>query len=221
MKLLLFAPRMAPLAHIHTYVDNKASQVWANRGSSKTDLYVGLILRKLSLAESRKHIYTFVGRVPGEDKKMADAALRFTHLPNRKFLSHFRTHSPQSKPWILPPLPSVCRQQLTTMLHNMQSRRVSPQPSSRRTPSPGSNSDATAAGYKFPPTSKALKTPFLSSRFLPVMSILYLYLRKGYLSRINWTSNTSARSVKYSHRWGPTTQATTAWGNSNFGLDVI
>ena len=165
MKLLLFAPRMAPLAHIHTYVDNKASQVWANRGSSKTDLYVGLILRKLSLAESRKHIYTFVGRVPGEDKKMADAALRFTHLPNRKFLSHFRTHSPQSKPWILPPLPSVCRQQLTTMLHNMQSRRVSPQPSSRRTPSPGSNSDATAAGYKFPPTSKALKTPFLSSRF--------------------------------------------------------
>ena len=28
---------------------------------------------------------------------MADAVSRLNHLPDRKFLSHFRTHFPQSK----------------------------------------------------------------------------------------------------------------------------
>ena len=33
MHLLIFALRMAPLAHIHAYVDNMMAHRWANRGS--------------------------------------------------------------------------------------------------------------------------------------------------------------------------------------------
>ena len=36
MQILLFAPRMDSLAHIHTYINNTAEQVWANRASVGT-----------------------------------------------------------------------------------------------------------------------------------------------------------------------------------------
>ena len=36
MQLLIFAPRMAPLAHIHTYINNTTSPGWANRSSVNT-----------------------------------------------------------------------------------------------------------------------------------------------------------------------------------------
>ena len=121
MHLLIFAPRMAPLSHIHTYINNTASQGWSHRGIVSTSSSVGPILWELSLVNRRQHIHTSVGRVPGEDNKMVDAALQITHLPDRKFLSHLRKNFPQSKPWRLLPLLSASRQNLTTMLHNKQS----------------------------------------------------------------------------------------------------
>ena len=51
---------------------------------------------------------------------MEDAASRLTHLPDRKFISNFRTNLPQSKPWSLLPLPSGYKQQLTNILKNKQ-----------------------------------------------------------------------------------------------------
>ena len=36
MQLLIFSPRMAPLAHIHTYINNTAAQGWANKSSFST-----------------------------------------------------------------------------------------------------------------------------------------------------------------------------------------
>ena len=44
MQILIFVPSMAPLAHIHTYVDKTAAQGWANRGSVSTASSVVLIL---------------------------------------------------------------------------------------------------------------------------------------------------------------------------------
>ena len=81
--ILIFAPRMAPLEHIHTYVDNMSAQGWANRGSVSTASSVVPMLRELALAARRQHIHASVGRVLGEDNEMADAALRLTHLPDR------------------------------------------------------------------------------------------------------------------------------------------
>ena len=152
---------------------------------------------------------------------MAEAASWITHLSDRKFLSHFRTHFPQRKPWRLLPLSSACRRNLTTMLHNKRSPRVSPQTSSRKTSTPGTNGSTSAAGYKSPPTSKTFKTPFLSSRFSPSASMPALCLRKGNLSRRNLSRNTSARLVKSLHPWGPTTPSTTSWGSSTFFWDAI
>ena len=98
MHLLLFAPRMVPLAHIHTYIENTAEQGWDNRGSFSTASSVGPILRDIPLAARRKHIHTSGGRMLREDNKMADAASRLIQPRDRKFLSHFLTHFPQSKP---------------------------------------------------------------------------------------------------------------------------
>ena len=65
MQLLIFDPRMAPLAHIHAYVDNMVAKRWANRGSVSTASSVGTTLWELYLAARRKHIHASTGRVPG------------------------------------------------------------------------------------------------------------------------------------------------------------
>ena len=148
---------------------------------------------------------------------MADAVSRLTHLPERQFIYHLHTHFPYSKPWSLLPIPSGCKQQLTTMLHNNQSPRGYLQPFSIKTPPSGANGSASAAGCKSPPTSKTLRNPFPSSKFSPITSLLAFYLCKGNLSRSNLSINTSNQSVKYLHLWGPTTPDTTAWGS--FTLD--
>ena len=129
MQILIFATRMAPLAHIHKYVNNTTAQGWANRCSVSTASSVGTILWELSLVDRRKHIYASIGRVPRGGNNTADAALRLIHLPDRKFLSHFCTNFPQSKPCCMPPLISACRQKLTTMLDNKQSTRGYREPS--------------------------------------------------------------------------------------------
>ena len=36
MQILIFSPRMMPLDHIHTYINNRATQGWANRSSVST-----------------------------------------------------------------------------------------------------------------------------------------------------------------------------------------
>ena len=150
---------------------------------------------------------------------MADAVSRLTHLLDRQFIYHFCTHFPQIKPWRLLPLPSGCKQQLTTVLHNKQSLRGSLQPSSIKTPPPGTNGIASASGFKSPPTSNTLRTPFPSSKFSPSTSIPDFCPCKGNLSRSNQSSNTSARLVKSLHLWGTKTSNTTAWGSSTFGWD--
>ena len=183
MHIMIFALRMVPLAHIHMYINNMASQGWDNRISVIIASSVGPILWDLSLVDRRQHIHASVGRVPGEDNKMSDAASGLTHLPYRKFYFHFRTHFPQSKPWPLLPLGSACRRNLTTMMHNKQSPRVSPQTSSRKTPTPGTNGGTSAAGCTSPSTSKTFKTPFLSSRFSPSASMPAFCPRKGKRSK--------------------------------------
>ena len=117
---------------------------------------------------------------------------------------------------VCPPLPSNYKRQLTIMLLNKQSLRVSMPPSSSKTPPPGANGGTPAAGCKSPPTSRTLRTPLPSSNFLRSASVPDFYSRKGNLSRTNQSSNTSTRSVKSLHPWGPTTPDTTEWGSSAF-----
>ena len=143
MQLLIFTPQMPPLAHIHTYINNTAAQVWSNRDSVSTASSIGPILWDLSLVDMRQHIHNSVVCVPVEDNKMADAASWLTHLLDRKFISHFHTHFPQSKPWRLLPLKSTCKKQLTTMLHNKQSPR-----GSKKMPPPGANGGASTSVCK-------------------------------------------------------------------------
>ena len=94
MQLLLFAPRISPLAHIHAHVDNTASQGWSNRVRVNTASAVGIIMQDIFFVARIQHIHASVGRVPVEENNMADTASRLTHLTNRKFLSHFRTYFP-------------------------------------------------------------------------------------------------------------------------------
>ena len=151
---------------------------------------------------------------------MADAASCLTHLPDRKFLSHFCSNFPQNKPLRLLPLPYNYKRQLTTMLLNKQSLRVSRPPSSRKMLLPGANGGASEAVSKSSQTSKALRTPFPSSRFFPSASVLDFCPRKVNPSRRDQSISTSARSVKYSHPWGTTTSDTTEWERSIFAWDA-
>ena len=60
MQLLIFSPMMAPLVHIHTYVENTAAQGWANRGGIRTASAVGPILRYIALLARRQNIHASV-----------------------------------------------------------------------------------------------------------------------------------------------------------------
>ena len=80
------------MAHIRTYVNNTVSQVWADWGSVSTASLVEPILHELALATRCQNIHAFVGRIPGEDKKMVDATSWLTHIPDRIFLSYYRTN---------------------------------------------------------------------------------------------------------------------------------
>ena len=151
---------------------------------------------------------------------MADAASRLTHLPDRQFISHFLTNFPQSKPWSLPPLPPRCKQQLTTMMQNKQPPRSSMPPYSRKTPPPGANGRASAAGSNFTLNSSTLMTPFPSSIFSPSASVPSFCPCKVNLSRSDRLRNTSAQLVKSLHPWGPTTPGAISWGRSTFGWDT-
>ena len=48
MQILVFALKIAPLAHIHMYIDNMAAQGLANKGSVSTASSVGPILTSAS-----------------------------------------------------------------------------------------------------------------------------------------------------------------------------
>ena len=151
---------------------------------------------------------------------MADAASRLIQLQDRKLLSHFLTHFPQSKPWRLPPLSSAYRRNRTTILHNKQSPRGSHIMSSINAPLPGTNGGNPEAGCKLSPNSKTFNTPFPFSIFYPSAYVPAFCPRKGNLSRRDLSSNTFARLVKSLHPWGPITPTTTEWGSSNFGWDT-
>ena len=94
-QLQLLAPHVAPLSHIRTVVDNTAEQGWANRGSVKYLSVVGIIFQEIALLNHQWYLYTSIGRVQGEDSKMADATSRLTNLSDRLFLRHFNLTFPQ------------------------------------------------------------------------------------------------------------------------------
>ena len=103
VQILIFTPRMAPLAHIHTYVDNTAAQGWDNLGSVNTASAVGPILQEIALAVRCQKIHAYVGCITGEKKKMVDAMSRLTHLTDHKSLSHFSHTSRISSLGVCPP----------------------------------------------------------------------------------------------------------------------
>ena len=211
---------MAPLAHIHTYVDNMAAQGYSEKSIVNIALSVGAILCELALVTRHQNIHASIGIIPGEDNKMVYAVLQINCLPNRLFLYQLRTHFPQSKPWRLISLLYTCRRQLTTMLHSKKSPRAYLRHYSKNTPLPGANCGASASGCTSPLTSKPLKTRSPSSIFLPIKSAQDFFPHRETPSRINWSSNTSAPLVKYFHPWVPTTPDTTAWENSTFVWDA-
>ena len=151
---------------------------------------------------------------------MTDAASRITYFPERQLLSNVCTHFPQSKPLHLPPLTSAYRHQLPIMLQIKRSPRDFYPQYSIKTPPPGANGGACAAGFTLPLTSKSSNTQFLSSIFFLSASMSAIYSRKGNPSRGERSTNTSAPSVKSSHPWGMTTPTITVWGNSTLIWDA-
>ena len=76
-------------------VENTVAQGWDNWGSVSSLSAVGTILRELALLNCQCHLYTSIGRVRGEGKKMADAASCLTYLSDRLFLCYFNLNFPQ------------------------------------------------------------------------------------------------------------------------------
>ena len=72
--LHLFAPRMAPLEHISTRVDNTAAEIWARRGSVSTATAIGPLLREAAWITRQSKIHASIKRIPGVENIEADAA---------------------------------------------------------------------------------------------------------------------------------------------------
>ena len=82
----LFSPKMQPLDHIRTAVDNMAAQEWDNRGSVSSAMVAGTILRRLA------------------DTGKTDLRLRRLYQGNRQHdgQRHIKTEPPP-QPGIPPP----------------------------------------------------------------------------------------------------------------------
>ena len=208
---------MVPLPHIHTVVDNTAAQGWANRCRVSSFFAVGPILRELSLLIRQWHLCASMGRVRGEDNKVSNVASRLTHLSDRLLLRYFNLTFPQQNHWRLIPLPSACRRQLTSMLHNKRSLKVSPPQSTIRTTLPGASGASSAFGCTYPPISKASQIPSPFSRSSPSASVPLSWQPQGDPSRRGLWNSTFGRSAKYSQPWRPTNPDTTSWAISTFG----
>ena len=87
--LHLFAPKMAPLEHIRTLVDNAATEGWERRGSVSSATPMGPLLREAAWITRQTHIHASVKQINGLENQEADAASRLTHLPVQNFLEHF------------------------------------------------------------------------------------------------------------------------------------
>ena len=153
-QIYIFAPKIQPLAQIFTAVDNMEAQGWPNRGSIRSTMAVGTILRDLTFLTWGQHIYASVSNIKGAYNTMANAASRLTHLTNQMLLRHFSLTFLQENPWRLFPLPSNCRQRLTSMLHSKRYHMYFQPPSNRRTPPHGANGENSMFGCTSQPTSK-------------------------------------------------------------------
>ena len=72
--LHLFAPRMAPLEHISTGVENTVAESWARRGSVSTATAIGPLLREAAWITRQAKIHASIKRIPGVENIEADAA---------------------------------------------------------------------------------------------------------------------------------------------------
>ena len=72
--LHIFSPRMAPLEHIETGVDNTATESWARHGSVSNATAMGPLLRKAAWITRQAKIHASIICIPGVENIEADAA---------------------------------------------------------------------------------------------------------------------------------------------------
>ena len=162
----IFAPKMQPLEHTNTAVDNTPAQGWSRRVSVRSATVVGTILQNLTLMTQSRQIYASISRIKWSDNTIADASSRMNHLPNRIFLSHFTLIFPQKKPWHMLPVPSKCRRRLNSMLHSKCCHVDFKPPYTRRNSPTGANGANSVDSCASQPTSKLLGNLSLSYRYL-------------------------------------------------------
>ena len=84
--LHLFTPRMAPLEHIATGVENTAAESWDRGGSVSTATTIGPLLREAACITCQAKIHEYINFIPGVENTEADAVSILTHLPVPVFL---------------------------------------------------------------------------------------------------------------------------------------
>ena len=76
--LHLFAPRMAPLDHIATGVDNTDAERWARWGSVRTATAIVSFHQEAAWITRQAKIHVSITRIPGFENIEADAASMFS-----------------------------------------------------------------------------------------------------------------------------------------------
>ena len=212
--LHILALKTVPLEHIHTLINNTATEGWAQRDSISSATAVGPLLREVLWIMQQAHIHMSVERITRLDNKEADTFYRLTHFPVQNFLQHLRFNFPNPSAWILCLLMSAARQRLYIILHMQLSSKASPLPISTRTPNHGANETYSDNGSKSHPTSTISSTP---CHYLKI--IITSYVRESLHSRRKpfksgvWSS-TSAPWAKYLRPWRPQTLDLIDWAPS-------
>ena len=131
-RLHILSPRMAPLEHIETGVNNTSAESWARRRSVSTATAIGLLLHEAAWITRQENTPVSITRIPGVKNIEAGAASRLTHLRLPAFIKSSNNSFPQLTPWRLSPLSSVVETRLHTMILTKQSPKASPLPYCKR-----------------------------------------------------------------------------------------
>ena len=98
-------------------VGNTEAEGWKNWGSVSTNKAVGPLLNEIYILNWHLHVHSFICHTSKEENFMAGSNSRLIHLLESTLLANLCFHFPHTTLWRLIPLPSKCRQNLTSMMH--------------------------------------------------------------------------------------------------------
>ena len=190
-----------------TLSDNVANVYWLRKGSTTT---IGPAAYLLRLQSHHQRFHRYVPRhdyIPGDSNVMADICSRAWHLSDSQLLSSFNRRFPQRSDWRLCHLSPQMNSALTSSLFKKASVTASVQSMPSEKMPTGSSGFSSAHSFDSTRSFPGFRIRSPISSYSPSDIGMDVWPQAKGPSQLNMFRTSSARLVRRSKGWGPTTRA--------------